>query len=110
VRVTELVRHEAAPNSRLRAKAAELDAHARCRPDMAAGRPVDHAEQRPDRQLDAELEPGPQLLEASGVHADLAPRPALAAAHEQRAATAGRAGARLDALTVAPFERASARG
>jgi hypothetical protein len=52
---------------------------------VAAGRTVDHAEERADRQLEAELEPRAQLLEAPGVHPDLAPAPALARAHEQRA-------------------------
>jgi hypothetical protein len=53
---------------------------------MAGGRAVDHAEERADRQLEAELKPRAQLLEAPGVHPDLAPAPALARAHEQRAA------------------------
>jgi hypothetical protein len=40
--------------------------------------PVDDAEQRPDRELDACREPGPQLLPAPRVHADLTAASALA--------------------------------
>jgi hypothetical protein len=50
------------------------------------GRAVDDAEQRPDRQLDAHLEPGAKLLPGPVVHPDLAAPAALAAAHEQRSA------------------------
>jgi hypothetical protein len=51
----------------------------------AACRTVDHAEQRPDRQLQTQLEPGLQLLPAPGVHADLAAPAALAASDEHGA-------------------------
>ena len=44
---------------------------------MAAGGSVDHAEQRPDRHLDAMLEPGIELFEAPIVHPDLAAPVAL---------------------------------
>jgi hypothetical protein len=45
-----------------------------------------NAEQWSDRQLDAHLEPGGELLPGPVVHADLAAAAALAAAHEQRSA------------------------
>ena len=93
VRVAQLVRREAAPDTRLGGEPAELDAHVGARPRPPAGRAVDDAEQWPDGSLDACAEPGCQLLPTPGVHADLAPAAALAAAHEQRprAARRGRA-------------------
>ena len=57
VGVPELVRDKAPPDADRPREAAELDAHAGCAPGVAAGGPVDHAEERPDRQLEAELEP-----------------------------------------------------
>src|SRR3954451_2200125 len=86
MRVAQLVRCEAAPDTRLGREPAELDAHARARPGPPAGRAVDHAEQRADRELEAGSEPRAQLLPAPGVHADLARATALAVAYEQRAA------------------------
>src|SRR5215216_2673884 len=56
----------------------------------AHGRPargtVDDAEQRPDRQLNAHVEPGRELFPGPVVHPDLAAAAALAAPHQQRAA------------------------
>jgi hypothetical protein len=51
----------------------------------ASGRSVDDAEQRADRELESQLEPGAQLLPGPCVHADLAAPSALAAADEQGA-------------------------
>jgi hypothetical protein len=48
-------------------EAAKLAAHRGTRPRPAAREAVDDAEERPDRQLDARREPGPQLLLAPGV-------------------------------------------
>ena len=56
------------------------------RPRSPAGRAVDDAEQRPDRQLGAGVQPRPQLLPAPVVHADLAAAAALAVADQQRSA------------------------
>jgi hypothetical protein len=53
MRVAQLVRREAPPDTRLGGEPAELDAHVRARPRPPASRAVDDAEQRPDRQLDA---------------------------------------------------------
>src|SRR5205085_6809929 len=83
VRVAQLVRREAPAHADRGCQAAERDAHPGRRPGVPARRAVDHAEERPDGQFDARLEPRPQLLEAPGIHPDLAPAPALAAAHEQ---------------------------
>src|SRR5215207_7012913 len=47
---------------------------------------VDDAEQRPDRRLNAHVEPGRELFPGPVVHADLAAAAALAAPHEQRSA------------------------
>jgi hypothetical protein len=48
---------------------------------------VDDAEQRPDWQLDPRFQPRCELLPGPVVHADLAAAAALAAPHQQRAAT-----------------------
>jgi hypothetical protein len=49
VGVAQLVRRKAAPDTRLDREPAELHADVGARPRPAAGRAVDHAEQRPDR-------------------------------------------------------------
>jgi hypothetical protein len=53
VRMAQLVRREPAPDPGAGGEAAELGADRGGRPGPAAGRSVDHAEQRPDRQLGA---------------------------------------------------------
>src|SRR4051812_24827363 len=45
--------------------------------------PFDDAQQRTDRKLGPQLQPGLELLPAPGVHADLATAPALAAPNQQ---------------------------
>jgi hypothetical protein len=52
----------------------------------SAGR-VDHTEQRPDRHLQAQVEPGLQLFPTPSVHAYFPTSPALAASDKQGAAT-----------------------
>ena len=59
-----------------------------------AGRAVDDAVQRPDRQLCACVQPRPQLFPAPLVHPDLTPTAAFAAANENRSAGARRGRAR----------------
>jgi hypothetical protein len=86
MRVAQLVRREAATDTRLSGKPAELDPHVGARPRPPARRAVDHVEQRPDRELGAGREPGSHLFPAPGVHADLPAATALAVANEQRAA------------------------
>jgi hypothetical protein len=83
VRVAELVRCEAPPDPRVGGEAAELDLDVGARPGPPAGRAVDDAKQRPDRELDASGEPRSKLLSAPGVHADLTAAAAFAVAHEQ---------------------------
>jgi hypothetical protein len=84
--VAQLVRREPAPNARLKREPAQLVANAGARPGPPASWAVDDAEQRSDRQLDAGGEPGSQLVPAPGIHADLAPPPALAVGDKHRAA------------------------
>jgi hypothetical protein len=54
-----------------------------CAPARAA---VKRAEERTDRHLFTRFQPGLDVFEAPGVHADLAPASALAATHQDRAA------------------------
>src|SRR4051794_33327807 len=86
VGVAELVRREAPAHASRRGGLAELCAGGGCRPGAPAGRSAQDAEQRSDGQCDADLEPWLELFPGPVVHADLATAPALAAAHEQRAA------------------------
>src|SRR3954466_4651107 len=73
---------------RLRSPACDAARHARRRAtSSSAGRAVDDAEQLGDRELEAHIDPTLQVLPGSLVHTDLAPAPALAAAHEQGPAT-----------------------
>jgi hypothetical protein len=58
VRVAQLMWREAPPHVRLGGEPPERDPDAGARPGAAAGRAVDDAEQRPDRQLEACGEPG----------------------------------------------------
>ena len=86
VRVAKLVGREAPPNARLGGGPAQAGAGGRTRPASTARLTVDDAQQRPDGQLDPDVEPRLQFVPAPGVHADLAPAAALAAPDEQRAA------------------------
>jgi hypothetical protein len=58
VGVAQLVRRKAAPDTRVGGEPAELNARVGARPRPPAGRAVDHAEQRPDGELEASGEPG----------------------------------------------------
>jgi len=87
VGVAQLVWREATPDCRSCGGAPKLYADSVLRPWPTAGRAADDAEERPDRQLFADLEPWVELLPAPAVHADLAALAALAAAHENRATT-----------------------
>src|SRR4051794_82616 len=64
----------------------ELRARGGRRPGAPAGRPAQDAQQRPDGQRDADVEPWLKLFPGPVIHSDLAAATALAAAHEQRAA------------------------
>jgi hypothetical protein len=85
VRVAHLVRREAAAYAGLDGEAAKLRADGARGPWSSLGRPVDDAEQPPDRQCLAALEPGVQLVPAPVVHADLAALAAFAVPDEDRA-------------------------
>lgn len=88
VRVPELVRRKASADASGDGRSAQVRSRG-CAGPLTATRPtVDHAEQRPHGQLDAQLEPRLELLPTPRVHADLAAASALAASNEQRA-TAG---------------------
>jgi hypothetical protein len=62
VGVSELMRREATPDPRCGGSPAQLTARGRRLPVASGGRAVDHAEQRADREPDAELLPGLELL------------------------------------------------
>jgi hypothetical protein len=72
VRVAQWVRREPSPYAGLASGAAQLGAGGRGHPRPSARGAVDDAEQRPNRQLNARLEPGRELLPGPVVHADLA--------------------------------------
>ena len=55
-------------------------------PTPSRGRSVDHAQQRADRELAAELEPWIQVVPRPAIHADLATLDSLATTHDDRAA------------------------
>jgi hypothetical protein len=62
VRVAELVWREPTPHSRCGGDPAQLTTRGCRLPVAPGGRAVDHAEQRADRELDAELLPGLEVL------------------------------------------------
>src|SRR5215216_1300285 len=84
--VPELVRREASPHSCLAGDASELRAGGGGGPRPSARGAGDDAEQWSDRELDARLEPGRELLPGPVIHADLAAAAALAAPYQQRPA------------------------
>jgi len=85
VGVPQLVRREPPPYTSCSGSPAQVGSRGGARPRSPARGAVDHAEERPDRQLQTQLEPCLQLLPAPGVHADLAAPTALAATDEQGA-------------------------
>ena len=80
------MRSETPAHSRCGGCPAKVGAGGGVGPLQAACRTVDDAEERPDRQLESELEPGLELVPAPRVHSGLAPAPALAAPDQERAA------------------------
>ena len=60
----------------------QLFARGRRFPPPSGGWSVDHAQQRADRQLTADLEPRVELIPCPAVHPDLSALAALAAPHE----------------------------
>src|SRR5215208_7364222 len=74
------------PYAGLEGDASQLGAGGGRRPGPSARGAVDNAEQWADRQLDAHVQPGRELLPGPVVDADLAASAALAAPHQQRSA------------------------
>jgi hypothetical protein len=86
VGMAKLVRRKATSHAGARCDLTQLHAdRGRC-PGPPATRPIDHTEHRADRHLLSGMKPRLELQPARGVHADLAPLSALAAADVDRAA------------------------
>ena len=75
--VAELMRRESTPDTRCGGGPAQLPARGCCFPVPARGWAVDHAQQWADREPDAELLPGLELLPRPAVHPHLATSAAL---------------------------------
>jgi hypothetical protein len=86
VGVAQLVRREPPPHAGLRRDAPQLGAGSVAGPRPSAGRPVDHAQQRPYGHGHPELEPWAEVVPAPRVHADIAPAAALAVTDQNRSA------------------------
>jgi hypothetical protein len=82
VRVSQLMGGKAAADTGL--GGTPFEAHSGCRAHAATGRAVEDAEQWPDRQLHALLEPAGKVLESPFVHPDLAALVVLAVPDQQR--------------------------
>ena len=78
VRVPELMWRAPTPDSRCGGGPAQLAAHGRRFPVAPGRRAVDHAEQLADREPDAELLPGFELLPRPAVHPHVATLAAFA--------------------------------
>jgi len=86
--VPQLVRRERPPDARRGGRVMQLLARGRWFPAPAGGRAVDHAQQRSDRELAAELKPWVELLPGPAVHPDLAPLATFPAPDKHGAAPA----------------------
>ena len=84
--VPQLVGREATSHTGRGSGVMQLLARCRCFPAAACCRSVKHAQQRPDRELSADLEPRVELLPGPSVHPDLATLATLATPDEHRAA------------------------
>jgi hypothetical protein len=110
VRVPQLMRREAAAHAALGGELPEFAADGRGWPSATAGRAVDDAEQRSDRQLHAVLEPPVEVIETPVIHPRLAALVVLPVPDQQRPASlvdiglAGREGFR-DPRPAAPQHR-----
>src|SRR5579862_1703194 len=80
--VPQLVRRKSTPDARPGSRVMQLLARGRGLPAPAGGRPVDHAQQRPERELTSELKPWVELLPGQAVHPDLASSGAFPAPDE----------------------------
>jgi hypothetical protein len=86
--VPQLVRREPPPDARRRGRMTQLLARGRGFPAPAGCRAVDHAQQRSDRELAADLEPWVELLPGPTIHPDLAPLAAFPSPDKHSAASA----------------------
>jgi hypothetical protein len=86
VLVAESMRREPASDPCRGGGPAQLAARGRRFPVASGGGAVDHAEQRADREPDAEMAPGLELLPRPAVHPDLATPADLPVADQHRAA------------------------
>jgi hypothetical protein len=84
--VAQLVWREAASDARRGGCVMQLLACGRCFPASAGGRAVDHAQERSDRELASDLEPGVELLPCPAVHPDFAALAAFPVPNEHGAA------------------------
>ena len=71
VRMPQLMRSKPAPHTGVNGKVTQLRTHCGGAPRAAAGRPVDHAEQRAPRQDGAVRGPVGQDRPCPGIHPDL---------------------------------------
>ena len=84
VRVAQLVGRETAPDAGLGCQRSQLATNGSRRPCPTARRAVEDAEQRPDRQLNALLDPDVEVVEPSLIESQLAALVTLAVADKQR--------------------------
>jgi len=88
VRMVELMRRQPAPHPGSSRVAAQLTARRGRGPRPLARRPVDHAEQRTDRQLDPGGEPRSEMIALRPrVHPDLTAAIPFAGANQNRSAS-----------------------
>jgi hypothetical protein len=87
VRVPQLVRREAPPDTGRDRRPAKVGSGGGAGPVVTARRARENAEERPDGKFDSRLEPRLELGPSPCAHADLATASALAATNQHCAAT-----------------------
>jgi hypothetical protein len=84
--VPQLVGREPTPDTSDRSRSPQLLAGSRRLPVTAGGGAMDDAQQRADRKVCADLEPGLELIPRPTIHADLSATATLAATNQDSAA------------------------